>query len=142
VPYQPEFMAKLPAFRTALEAVTDTPSWMAFKAAWFGDQPWPRRAPEAIQALRPGEAVVHGGRTFRRAPLPDDLTAEARYQYFSAMQRGFAALFPKSDAPGAPGVPVRHLCPACEIWSDDAGDPACPECGRPLLQMRNQPPHR
>jgi hypothetical protein len=142
VPYDPAFMKQLPAFHAALEAVKDTPTWMAFRAHWFADQPWPRRTPGDIQALRPGETAVHGGRTFHRAPLPDDLTEEARYQYFSAMQRGFAALFPPSDAPGAPGVPVRHLCPACEHWTDDAGDPGCPQCGRALIQMRNQPPNR
>ena len=142
MPFEPAFMQRLPEFRAALAQVRTTEDWLAFKRAWFHDQPWPRRSPEALQALGPGEAVQGGGRTFRRAPLPDDLTAEARYQYFAALQVGFAALYPASDAPGAPGVRVRWQCPACEVWSDDDGGPECPACGRPLLRMRLDPPRR
>jgi len=35
---------------------------------------------------------------------------------------------------------VRVQCPACELWSDDEGGPSCPECGRPLLRLRLDPP--
>jgi hypothetical protein len=140
MPFEPAFMQRLPEFKAALAKVTTASEWAAFKESWFADQPWPRRSPEALQALRPGQAVARGGRTFRRAPLPDDLTAEARHQYFSALQRGFAATFPASDAPGAPGVAVRVHCAACELWSDEPGGPSCPECGRPLLLLRRAPP--
>ena len=142
MPFEPAFMQRLPEFQAALAQVRTTEDWLAFKRAWFHDQPWPRRSPEALQALRPGEPVQGGGRTFRRAPLPDDLTPEARYQYFAALQAGFAALYPPSDAPGSPGVRVRWQCPACELWSDDEGGPECPACGRPLLRMRLDPPRR
>jgi len=138
--FEPDFMRRLDEFRAALSQVRSPAEWLAFKAAWFHDQPWPRRTPEAIAALSPGAEARLGGRTFRRAPLPDDLTPEARYQYFWALQAGFAALYPPGDAPGAEGVRVRVHCPACEHWSDDAGDPACPGCGRPLLRMRLDPP--
>ena len=86
MPFEPAFMQRLPEFKAALARVDSTEAWLAFKHAWFHDQPWPRRTPQALQALRPGETVQGGGRTFRRAPLPDDLTAEARYQYFAALQ--------------------------------------------------------
>lgn len=132
-------MQRLADFRSALAQVKDAAGWSAFKATWFADQPWPRRSPEAVQALRPGETLQHGGRTFRRAPLPDDLTAEARYQYFAALRAGFAALFP-GDRPGDAGTSVRHHCPACELYTDQPGGPSCPECGRPLLEMRLAPP--
>ena len=36
--------------------------------------------------------------------------------------------------------PVRLFCPACELWTDEPGDPACPGCGRELLRMRLEPP--
>jgi hypothetical protein len=142
MPFEPAFMQRLPEFKEALRRVASAQAWQAFKQAWFHDQPWPRRSPQAMQALKPGETVQGGGRTFRRAPLPDDLTAEARYQYFAALQAGFAAVFTAEEAPGAPGVRVRWQCPACELWSDDAGGPSCPECGRPLLRLRLDPPRR
>jgi hypothetical protein len=140
MPFEPAFMQRLPEFHAALAEVKTAEAWQAFKATWFADQPWPRRSPQALQALKPGETLTRGGRTFRRAPFPDDLGAEARYQYFAALQLGFAAVFPPSEAPGAPGVGVRFHCPACELWSDEPGGPACPECGRPLLRMRLSPP--
>jgi hypothetical protein len=140
MPFEPAFMQRLAEFQADLARVTTTEAWLAFKRTWFHDQPWPRRSPQAIQALRPGETIQGGGRTFRRAPLPDDLTAEARYQYFAALQAGFAVLYPPEEAPGAPGVRVRVQCPACELWSDDAGGPSCPECGRPLIRLRLDPP--
>ncbi len=142
MPFEPAFMARLPEFKEALGRVRNTDQWMAFKKKWFADQPWPKRAPEVVAALQPGAPLEAGGRTFQRAPLPDDLTPEARYQYFSALQVGFAALFPPAEAPGAPGVKVRVQCPACELWSDDEGGLECPVCARTLLQLRLDPPGR
>ena len=133
-------MKELDAFRAALSQVHTVEAWLAFKARWFADQPWPHRSPEALGALRPGEYLTFGARRFRRVPLPDDLTAEARYQYFAALTVGFAALYPPGDRPGAPGVAVRHHCPACELLTEQPGGPSCPECGRPLLAMRHDPP--
>lgn len=133
-------MRRLPEFRAALARVRTPDDWLAFKAAWFADRPWPRRSAEALAALGPGREVRLGDRTFRRAPLPDDLSPEARYEWFAAMQAGFAALYPAADAPGAPGVAVRRLCPACEHWSDEPGVEDCPGCGRRLLPMRLDPP--
>ncbi len=134
-------MAARDAMERELALVRTPADWMAFKARWFSDQPWPRRTPEALAEARgDGAPVVAGGRTFHRAPLPDDLTPEARYAYFSALSRGFGALFPPEDAPGFGGAPVRFQCPACELWSDDPGDPECPLCGRTLLRLRVAPP--
>lgn len=138
--FEPSFMRRLPEFKAALARVRTADEWRLFKATWFDDQPWPRRTPEALAALSPGEQVTLSGRTFQRAPLPMDLTAEARYEYFCALQAGFAFLYAPEDAPGAPGVRVRSHCPACEHWSDEPGDPDCPACGRPLLLMRLDPP--
>lgn len=140
MPFEPAFMQRLAEFQAALSRVATAEEWLAFKRTWFHDQPWPHRSPQALQARKPGEVVTGGGRIFRRAPLPDDLSAEARYQYFAALQAGFAALYPPEEAPGAPGVAVRVHCPACELMSDDAGGPSCPECGRPLLRLRLAPP--
>ncbi|MBK9516062.1 MAG: hypothetical protein IPO09_01680 [Anaeromyxobacter sp.] len=142
MPFEPAFMRSLPEFKAALAEVRTTDQWMAFKRHWFADQPWPHRAPEVVQSLGPGELVEAGGRTFRRAPLPDDLTPEARYEYFAALQAGFSALFPPAEAPGAPGVKVRVQCPACELWSDDEGGLECPVCARTMLQLRLDPPRR
>ena len=50
-------------------------------------QPWPRRSPQAVQALRPGETVQGGGRTFHRAPLPDDL-----YDHLKQIEAAHAVL--------------------------------------------------
>lgn len=133
-------MRDLDAFRRALAEVRTPDGWARFKARWFADQPWPQRPREAIGAARPGEEVVLGGRAFVRAPLPDDLSPEARYEYFAALGVGFAAVFSPEDAPGADGSGVRFHCPACEMWTDDPGEPACPGCGRPLLRMRRAPP--
>jgi len=140
--FQPAFMQRLPEFRQALARVRTPAEWAEFKATWFADAPWPRRSAEALVALRGVEPLVQGGRTFRRAPLPDDLTAEARYEYFAALQAGFGVLFRPEDAPGQPGVAVRYHCPACEHWTDEPGGPGCPGCGRPLLLMRLDPPRR
>jgi len=140
MPYEPAFMRRLAEFQAALAQVRTAAEWLAFKEAWFDDKPWPKRSPEAEQPMRPAEPQALSGRTFHRAPLPDDLTAEARYQYFAALQAGFGVLYARADAPGQPGVRVRYHCPACEHWSDDAGGPACPGCGRPLLLMRLDPP--
>ena len=135
-------MASREEFEAELARVATPRQWVAFKARWFADQPWPRRSAEELAAARalPPLAPV-GGRTFQRAPLPDDLTPEARHAYFSALARGFAALFP-ADTPGTGGSAVRHLCPACELFSDDPGPPECPGCGRPFLAMRLAPPPR
>ncbi len=140
MPHEPAFMRDLPGFRAALAEVRTPEAWVRFKARWFADQPWPLRPREAVLAAGPGERVVLAGRSFVRAPLPDDLTPEARYEYFAALAAGFAATFPPEDAPGAGGTPVRFHCPACEMFTDDAGDPACPSCGRALLRMRVAPP--
>ncbi len=135
-------MRDLDAFRRALAEVRDAAGWAAFKRRWFADQPWPRRDPAALAARAPGERLLLAGRTFVRAPLPDDLAELARYEYFAALQAGFAAVFPRpEDAPGAGGAGTRHLCPACEMWTDDAGPAACPSCGRALLRLRVDPPH-
>ena len=142
MPYEPAFMKRLAEFQTALAQVRTPADWLAFKEAWFDDKPWPKRSPSDVQARRPGEAVALAGRTFRRAPLPDDLTDEARYQYFAALGTGFSVLYAREDAPGQPGVRVRFHCPACEHWSDEPGEPGCPGCGRPLLLMRLDPPRR
>jgi hypothetical protein len=138
--FTPSFMGALDRFRAELAEVRTPAEWQRFRAAWFADQPWPRRspAPEAGGAPPPRP----GGRRFERAALPDDLTPEARYQYFAALAHGFTALFPPGERPGAPGVAVRWSCPACQLYSDEPGDPACPECGRPLLAMRHAPPPR
>lgn len=141
MPFEPSFMRRLAEFRAALAEVRTPDGWLRFKARWFDDQPWPRRDPAAVEARRTGPAAL-GGRTFTKAPLPDDLTPEARYEYFAALQAGFGALFPAAEAPGAPGVRVRLHCPACEHFTDEPGEPACPGCGRPLLMMRLDPPRR
>jgi hypothetical protein len=138
--YQPAFMQRLDDFKAALARVRTPGEWLAFKTTWFDDLPWPKRSAEALQALREAPPPPTAGRTFRRSPLPDDLTPEARYQYFAALQAGFGVLFAPEEAPGQPGVAVRHHCPACELFSDEPGGPTCPGCGRPLLLMRLDPP--
>jgi len=138
--FEPSFMRRLPEFKAALAQVRTAEDWRLFKAAWFEDQPWPRRTAEVLAALSPGAAVTLDGRTFTRAPLPDDLTPEARYEYFSALQAGFACLYPPDHAPGMPGTAYRVHCPACEHWSDDVQGEACPACQRPLLKMLLAPP--
>jgi len=140
MPFTPSFMGDLDRFRTELAEVRTPGDWQRFRAAWFADQPWPRRPPGPAAEVAPPPRP--GGRGFQRAPLPDDLTPEARYQYFAALGHGFSALFPPAERPGAPGVAVRWSCPACQLYSDEPGDPACPECGRPLLAMRHAPPPR
>jgi len=142
VAYAPAFTRDLEAFRRELASVRTVPEWLGFKQRWFSDQPsWPRRTPEALAALRPGERFDAGGRTWTRAPLPIDLEPAVRYEYFAALQAGFSVVYPDpGDAPGAGGSGVRFQCPACEIWSDDPGPPACPSCGRTLLRLRVQRP--
>ncbi|HUL58952.1 MAG TPA: hypothetical protein VLU43_06750 [Anaeromyxobacteraceae bacterium] len=141
MPFEPEFMRRLDAFRRELGEVRGAAAWSAFKRRWFADQPWPQRSAEAMAALRPGDLVVAGGRAFVRAPLPLDLGPDARYEYFAALQAGFAAVFARAeDAPGGGGSAVRFQCPACEMWTDDPGPDACPACERPLLRLRREPP--
>jgi hypothetical protein len=140
MPFTPRFMADLSAFEVELAAVRSAAEWLAFKTRWFDDQPWPRRSPDALAAAG-GSPFERDGRCWIRNPLPDDLTPDARYAYFATLQRGFAVLFPTdADAPGAGGSRVRFTCPACEIWSDDAGEERCPCCERPLVRMRVDPP--
>lgn len=139
MPFTPAFMRDLDRFRAELAEVTTPAGWQRFKGAWFADQPWPRREPPEPD---PGPPPRPAGRTFQRAPLPDDLIPEARYLYFAALAHAFSALFPADERPGAPGVAVRWTCPACRLFSDQPGEPACPECGRPLLAMRHAPPPR
>jgi hypothetical protein len=138
--FTPAFMRELDRFRAELAQVGTLPDWQRFKAGWFADQPWPRRPVDPAEAAMPPRLLA--GRTFTYAPLPDDLEPEARYQYFTALAQGFAALFPAAERPGAPGVAVRWSCPACQHFTDEPGDPACPACGRPLLAMRHAPPPR
>jgi hypothetical protein len=141
MPFEPLFMARRAEFEAELARLATPADWFAFKARWFADQPWPQRTPEALAAARgDGAPLQLGGRAFQRAPLPLDLTPEARHAFFSALDRGFAALYPPEDAPGAGGSAVRLMCPACEIFTDEPGDPACPQCARPLLRMRMAPP--
>jgi hypothetical protein len=135
MPHEPAFMARLEPFREELAKVDSLPAWARFKARWFDDQPWPRRTPEELEHLRALPPVVSGGRTFQRGPLADDVTPEARYEYLAAMGKAFAVLFPPD-----PGAGTRFHCPACELFTDEPGDPACPSCGRPLLTMRLAPP--
>jgi hypothetical protein len=57
------------------------------------------------------------------------------------MQAAFSILFPNpGDQPGEGGSSVRFMCPACELFTDEEGEPSCPECGRVLLKLRNAPP--
>jgi hypothetical protein len=133
-------MQRLDAFRAALAQVSTPGQWQAFKAEWFADQPWPRRDPPPGEDAR--GTYQAGARTFHGAPLPDDLDPESRWQYFAALAHGFSALFPPAERPGAPGVAVRWSCPACERYSDQDGEAACPWCGRPLLAMRRAPAGR
>ena len=140
MPYEPTFLRDLAVFRAELARVRDAGAWAAFKARWFADQPWPPRPEAEMAGARPDEPTAFGGRRFVRAPpFAHDLSPEARYEYFASLQAGFAAIFP-GQAPGAGGTPVRLFCPACEIWSDEPGEPACPGCGRELLRMRLAPP--
>jgi hypothetical protein len=137
VPFEPAFMARRAEFEAELEAVRAPGDWFAFKARWFADQPWPKRSSAALAAARgDGAPLLLAGRTFHRSPLPDDLPPEARHAYFSALARGFLAVFTAASA----GAPLRHACPACELYSDEPGPPECPRCARPLLDMPLQPP--
>lgn len=139
MPFEPDFMAHREEFDRALAQVRTVSDWAAFKARFFHDMPWPRRTVEELRALRgDGAPVVLGGRVFQRAPLPDDVTPEARYVYFRALAVGLAATYPQ----GAPAGATRWSCPACELWSDEPGHPDCPSCGRRLLEMRLAPPKR
>lgn len=132
MPFDPAFLARRAEFERELAAVRTPADWFAFKARWFADQPWPRRSAEALAAARgDGAPLVLEGRRFERAALPDDLTPEARHAYFSALARGFTALFPAPP----PNAAVRHACPACELYTDEPGGPACPRCGRPLIDQ-------
>ncbi len=141
MPYEPAFMRQLDAFHGALAEVRTLAEWSAFKARWFADQPWPRRSEQALLAAREaGPTVALAGRTFTRMPLPDDVSPAARYEYFAALAAAGRVLFPApEDQPGAGGSGVRFQCPACEMWTDDPGDPGCPACGRVLLEMRVAP---
>lgn len=142
MPFEPAFLSRREEFQRTLAEVRTVADWLAFKAEFFADQPWPRRSPDAFAEARgDGEPLLYGERTFHRAPLPDDVTPEARYAYFQALQVGLAATYP-AHAPDPATGPVRYHCPACEIWTDAPGDPACPGCGRPLLMMRLAPPPR
>lgn len=137
--FRPRFLDDLAAFDAELAAVRTPRDWAGFKARWFDDQPWPRRSAEALAAAE-GPPFEAGGRRWTRKPLPDDLDPDARYRWFAALQRGFAVLFPRpEDTPGAGGSGVRVTCPACEIWSDDAGEDRCPACGRALIPLRVDP---
>ncbi|MGC4001344.1 MAG: hypothetical protein QM767_29360 [Anaeromyxobacter sp.] len=139
MPLEPAFMAQRAAFDAELEQVRTPQQWMLFRKKWFADQPWPVRSPEELAAASgDGAPRVLGGRTFHPAPLPLDVTPEARHAYFQALAKGFAAMYP-DDAPGQGGSSIRWTCAACEQYSDEPGDPACPSCGRPLVAMRFAP---
>lgn len=141
--FEPAFMKDLDGFRRELGELRSLRDWQAFRARWFADQPWPRRTPEALYALRSAEpTVVLGGRTFHRAPLPDDVTPDARYAYFAALAAVFPLLFPDGPPPPGADAPTRFQCPACETWTDQPGPDDCPACGRPLLRIRTGPPVR
>jgi hypothetical protein len=135
-------MRDLETFRRELGALRSLADWQHFRARWFADQPWPRRSAEALAALKAADpTLIHGGRTFHRTPLPDDLTAEARYEFFAALAAVFPVLFPGADEqPGSGGAGVRFQCPACELWTDEPGGDDCPACGRRLLHLRMAPP--
>jgi hypothetical protein len=143
MPFEPAFMKDLETFRRELGELRSLREWQEFRARWFADQPWPRRTPEELQALRSAEpTVVLGGRTFHRSPLPDDVTPETRYAYFATLSAVFPLLFPDGPSPAASNAPVRFQCPACETWTDEQGPDACPTCERPLLRIRTGPPVR
>lgn len=137
MPFEPAFMRDLDTFHRELAQVRSLPEWARFKGRWFADMPWPRRSPEQIAALEATPTVQVNGRTFHRGVMLDDVTPHARYEYMAAMQVAFGVLFPGADEqPGGGGSGVRHACPACELWTDDPGDAACPQCGRALLRLR------
>ena len=139
MPHEPAFMKDLEAFHRALAEVDSPAAWARFRERWFSDLPWPHRTRAEIDAMGPGTTVELGGRRFVKAPLPDDVSPDARYEYFAALAAGFAAIFP-SEPPGAAGSRVRFHCPACEMWTDDSGPAECPACKRALLRMRVAPP--
>lgn len=143
MPFEPAFMKDLGAFRRELEELRSLADWQAFRARWFADQPWPRRSPEVLAALRADpETVVHGGRTFHRAPLPDDVTPDARYAFFAALATVFPLVFPEAAKEPVKAGSVRFQCPACEMWTDEQGGDECPACGRQLIRIRTGPPVR
>jgi hypothetical protein len=137
MPFEPAFIRDLDNFHRELAQVRSLPEWTSFKARWFADMPWPKRSPEVIAALEAAPAVAVRGRTFHRGVMLDDVTPQARYEYMAAMQAAFGVVFPApEDQPGDGGSSVRYACPACELWSDEPGDPTCPQCGRGLLRLR------
>jgi len=141
VPFEPAFVRDLDTFRRELAQVRSMPDWAVFRSRWFADMPWPRRSPDAMAAIEAVPTVEVQGRTFHRTALPDDITPVARYEYFAAMQSAFGVMFPSpADQPGAGGSKVRLACPACELWTDEPGDPSCPQCGRILIRLRHSPP--
>jgi hypothetical protein len=140
MPFEPAFVRDLDSFHRDLARVRSVPEWTAFKSRWFADMPWPHRSPESIASIDAAPAVAVRGRTFHRSAMPDDLTPQARYEYMAAMQSAYAVVFPApEDQPGAGGSGIRFTCPACELWTDQPGDPTCPQCGRGLLGLRAMP---
>jgi hypothetical protein len=142
MPFEPAFMKDLDTFRRELAAIRSLADWQRFRARWFADQPWPKRTPEALAArAAEGTTLTLGGRAFHRVPLQDDLTEDARYEYFAAFSAITPILFPDAaEQPGAGGAGARFQCPACETWTDEPGGDDCPACGRKLLRLRLAPP--
>src|SRR5256885_10714 len=82
MPFEPEFMRKLGAFRAERDSVRNLEQWQALSDKWLDTTGWPTKGPEQTARESAGKLgpVRLGGRLWSHTSLAYDISPEARYE--------------------------------------------------------------
>jgi hypothetical protein len=141
MPFTPEFMLHLDQFRKEREAVRTLDDWETFDKKWLDNTSWPTKTADVLreEGKRKRGPVSIGGRSWGFTDFNDDISPEARYEYFYTLATvGDPINFPdEKSVPKTADEGFRQECPYCEIWTDEIGDDVCPKCRRKLVFGRS-----
>lgn len=139
--YNPEFMLKHEEYIMDKNKIQTKEEWISFRKKWFSSMNWPKKTPDILKKELPlrVKAGLIGNRYFSTTNYYYDITADARYEMFSAMYMiGYPRIFPNYDFAKANDEFGWYLeCPYCQITTrDNLKDNICPVCKREMFLVR------
>jgi hypothetical protein len=128
-------------FRRERDAVQSIENWNVFYRKWLNNASWPTKSKEKLndEAKHKCAPISIGGRTWGFTFFNDDISPEARYEYFFALKSiGDPLKFPNErQLPKTAELGFSQQCPYCEISTNEIGDDRCPKCKRQLILFRS-----